>query len=297
MNCKKVAIIGSNSFLGNALESHLLSKGYEVLAFGKFSNGHTDFHEFNYPSKTIDFSLLDDCGAVVYCAAAGVQSNKSYPINDIYAVNAFLPIEIINYLTNVSYQGSFISFGSFFEIGNNSELHGYTEEEVFYSNKPVPNNYCDSKRLLSRFFSNNKFSIKWYHLILPSLYGKGENSNRLIPYLIDCLLNNKSVKLSAGTQVRQYIHINDLLTTVETCINRELKSGAYNVAPEEAITIKDLVKEVYKACQKEYVEAKDTINKPDESMKVLRLSPAKLKRELAQWPLITSIEQGIKSYL
>ena len=298
MENKKIAIIGTNSFLGNTLSQSLILSGFQVLAFGKSDTGNaTFFYEFNYPNKVIDYSYLDDCDSIIYCAAAGVQSNKEYSLSNIYWINTFLPIEIVNYLSSIDYKGNMITFGTYFEIGNNSDNRSYSEEEVLYSSKAIPNHYCNSKRLLSRFYSNKNFSIHWYHLILPSIYGKGENSNRLIPYLIDSLQNNKSMKLSSGQQIRQYVHVKDLVTTIQSCINNEIPGDVYNVADDNAISIKELTKKIYNACGIEYLESDETISKMDESMKILILNSSKLKKYLSNWTLTTTIDQGIKSYL
>ncbi|RXK87355.1 NAD-dependent epimerase/dehydratase family protein [Filimonas effusa] len=294
----KICIIGSNSFLAQRLITWYSARGAKLSLWGKYpvEGIDADFYPFNFPEKNIDFSVLETQDVIIYCAASGVQASKSYETDSVYSVNAFLPIQIINYLSARAFKGSFISFGSYFEIGNNNEDHQYTEREVILSDKAIPNYYCDSKRLLSRFFSGSKYGINWFHLILPSLYGKGENSQRLIPYVVNGLMSGEELKLSSGEQIRQYLHIDDLVGVIDAVITGKLPADVYNVASDELLMVKDIVAKIHELCNKPYSPPQGVINKADQSMRFLGISPNKLTTLLPDWRP-KSIEEGIREYL
>ena len=42
----------------------------------------------------------------------------------------------------------------------------------------VPNDYCISKRLLTRYINSSSQSFKHIHLILPTIYGEREGKHR-----------------------------------------------------------------------------------------------------------------------
>ncbi|RZK27755.1 MAG: NAD-dependent epimerase/dehydratase family protein, partial [Hymenobacter sp.] len=208
----RFAIIGSNSLLASYLIERLSSdKVNQITLFGRSntlaeSSANLKFIQFRHPEHQLNFSALLGYDVIIYCAAAGVQANSQIETALIYEVNAFLPIRIITYLNDNGFAGKWLSFGSYFEVGNNNHEKAFTEEQVVASGLAVPNHYCSSKRLLTKFISNQLFAIKAFHFILPTIYGAAESPTRLIPYIVSALKEDRPIQLSAGTQVRQYLH-------------------------------------------------------------------------------------------
>jgi len=215
----------------------------------------------------------------------------------VYEINAFLPISIITYLSDNDFTGKWMSFGSYFEIGNNNSGVSFTEEEVVASGLAVPNHYCSSKRLLTKFISNKLFSIKAYHFILPTIYGSAENPSRLVPYIIQALKVNQSIQLSAGTQVRQYLHCKDVASLISLVATEEYPAGIYNVTKDVPVQIADLVRAVFLHFDKDASPFLGTITTRDETMRYLALDNAKITRLIPDWKPRVSLEEGIKEYI
>ena len=297
----KIAVVGSNSLLASYIVDTLSSDGaHKLYLFGKTPSAtstHTTFTYFAYPDNTVDFSVLLTCDVIIYCVATGVQANKVTDTSLIYEINAFLPIRIVNYLSDHSFTGTWISFGSYFEIGNNNAEHYFTEAEVAASELAIPNHYCSSKRLLTRFISSGLTGIKAFHFILPTIYGARENASRLIPYLIESLKNGQPVQLSAGTQMRQYLHCHDVAALVSRVLESDYLPGIYNVASEEAIQIRDLVKMIFAMFGKDAESFLGTLNTRDESMKFLAIDISKIVQLLPAWNATISLREGINEYL
>lgn len=295
----KIAVIGANSFLAKKLLKRLSGELYTCSLFGKNKQAGFDtypFVEFNYPEKAIDFSILLESDSIFYFAAAGVQASLQTSAELIYGVNTFLPITIANYLTEQQYGGQLITFGSYFEIGSQAKFVYFNEQELAQTELPVPNAYCASKRLLTRQFTNNMHSFNWYHLILPTIYGPGEDSNRLIPYLIAKLINNEPLKITKGLQTRQYVHADDILDLLENfIIPQKVEKGIYNLSGNSCSTVRELTNMVYSVLEKSF-EKTEIISRSDENMLVLLLNNKKIFQSTGWMPKI-SIEAGIKSYL
>ncbi len=294
----KVCVIGSNGFLATKIVEKFKLNNYNITGFSRKDNNNLNKHFiFNHPFNPIDFNLLMDHEMIIYAAGAGVQSNTAETVNDIYHLNAFLPIEIILFLEKNKWQGKFISFGSYFEIGYNNEKKFFSEEEVILSRNKVPNEYCTSKRILARFLNSRNINIKYFHLILPNIYGKGENENRLLPYLIDSIINGNKLKLTSGDQLRQYIHVDDIVKYIDIILNENITSGYYNITNEDPLTVKEIVYLVHnllgKQCSEEIF---GTNERNDASMNVLQLSSKKASSEFKYSNKI-SIKEGILSYL
>ena len=212
-----VAIIGSNSFLAKYIILELVADNINPVLYGK-SPLHEfpslEFTLFQYPEYPIDYFGLIKFDIIIYTAGAGIQANLNEAPEIIYELNSFIPIRLASMLAANNYKGKFVAFGSYFEIGKEPNEQYYSEDEVVTSLNKVPNHYCVSKRLLSRYLSSSPQTLNFYHLILPNIYGKGENPQRLIPYLITALQNKEEMKLTRGQQVRQYIHAADVAKTV-----------------------------------------------------------------------------------
>ncbi len=297
-----VAIIGSNSFLAQYIIRELVANNINPLLYGKhpsqefFSLNFTELHLLEQPINYFDLLKFD---TIIYTAGAGIQANPYETPEVIYELNSFIPIRLATVLSANSYKGKFLTFGSYFEIGDEANEQYYSEDGIVTSLN-ISNHYGTSKRLLSRYLSSSTQTPNHYHLILPNIYGKGENPQRLIPYLINTMKNNEEIKLTSGEQVRQYIHAEDIAKTVLDIIKENYPKGLYNLCRIEAIRIKELVQKIIDLCGQT-----DNFNgfnlfgskeRSDTAMPYLLLDNTKAVNTFRYQPKI-SIEKGIKTYL
>jgi len=298
---KSIAIIGANSFLAKKLISelrfdyqlHLYARNESEIALAGIK---PVFREFYYPMKSIEFNELLQFDTIIYTAAAGVQANKDGSAMSAFDINFYIPLQITTHLNSKRYKGKIFTFGSYFEIGNNTSLIPYTEDSVISTLNAIPNNYCDSKRLLSRHYSNKQFALNWYHLIIPSLYGPGENDSRLIPYVVNSLITGAPLKTSSGEQVRQYLYVDDLVNLIRMMTEQDIKPDVYNVAGEnQPIQVKEMVALIYQLLGKNFQQP-EGITTRDQGMLVLSLNDNKLKKAAPNWRSEIDLANGIKTY-
>lgn len=244
----RIAVLGATGFLGSNLITHLRGQGHMVHAWGRsldFNNTlnlswDADIH------NTIDERWLD-YDVVIYAAGAGVQSQPPAVFDQLMSVNFSYPAHLMHFLSTEGFRGVFISFGSYFEIGNNTNTQPFTEEQVAFAGNIVPNVYCASKRLLTRWVLSSAWEMLHTHLILPTIYGEGEASHRLIPYLYECASSGTLPKLSAGTQMRQYVHVHDVCRAVEKLLVNPKKCTLLNMPGKEVLSVQALARQVYDA--------------------------------------------------
>ncbi|MVM38068.1 NAD-dependent epimerase/dehydratase family protein [Spirosoma sp. HMF3257] len=292
----RIAIIGSDSFIAQYLSKRLESN-FEIIGYSRTNRiGLTNHIIFEVPIHKLELNKLLDFDCIIYCVGNGVQSGSIDKF--VYNINCFLPINIINFLESNKYQGLVFTFGTYFEIGNNSDEKFFSEAEVISSLLNVPNSYCLSKRLLSKFSYCANLSIRHFHLILPTVYGKGENENRLIPYIINSLVNDKDPLLTSGNQTRQYIHAEDLSILIEHIILKNTyKSGVYNIPSTETLTVKEIVTKIFKALKVGKKPIWNTSGRYDESMIFLALDAKKIISLIPDLNSINTISSSIDSYL
>ena len=201
----------------------------------------------------------------------------AYHDKGINGISTAVLDEIIKKLKLIKFTGSFVSFGSYFEIGKNTDDKFFTENELLQSQNMVLNDYSISKRMFSRFISSVKHPFKTWHFILPTIYGEHESSHRLIPYTINALKTNTDIEFTSGEQVRQYIYIDEIVEIIMHSLKKNIPSGVYNVAGTESLTVKELITNLFNAFNKEIPESVfGKVKRNDTGMKILQLDGSKL---------------------
>lgn len=276
----KISILGTNGFLSTAIARHAIAAGWQVDMYGLARpEGHQydKFYEVNLMDSELDCSGLLGSDIVVYAIGAGIQANLKEGFNLIYNLNVTAPVSICNKLKELDYKGYFVTFGSYFEIGESKGKHCFTEEEILQSTYPAPNDYAVSKRMLSHFVASYKHDFTHWHFILPTIYGYGENPMRLIPYTINTIKQREQLKFTAGNQTRQYIHVSEIANIIERCSQCKLPSGIYNIEGNETKTIREIVGDIHKAMGKKMPQdCFGSIERADSGMAFLALDGTQL---------------------
>ncbi|MDR0865188.1 MAG: NAD(P)-dependent oxidoreductase [Candidatus Symbiothrix sp.] len=290
----KISIIGSNGLLSNSIGKYCNANKINLDVYGLQEPVHHSYDNF-YPvdllKEDLQYNQLSQSDVIIYAVGGGIQSNLNEPVDLIYSLNVDIPIKIYNHLKLIGYRGVAITFGSYFEIGEMSENKCYTESDVLYSDNKAPNDYAISKRLLSRFISSFEAPFKFWHFILPTIYGENESSHRLIPYTIQALRNNTEIQFTSGEQVRQYIYIDEIIQIIESAVENKMTSGIYNISGTETLTVKELVSILFNVFNKSLTESVfGKVQRTDIGMKILKLNGNKLYESINYKPTIKIID-------
>lgn len=152
--------------------------------------------------------------------------------------------------------------------------------------------------MISKFWQSSVLSLDFCHLILPTVYGKGENANRLIPYLVRMLSANQEPTLTSGEQTRQYLHARDLARLITILLfEKTLNPGIYNVPAYETTQIKEMVISIYEKMEIGRHPNWNMAKRADETMKYLALDGSKLRAAIPEWQPRISIASSIGEYL
>jgi nucleoside-diphosphate-sugar epimerase len=286
-----VSIIGTNGFLSNCIGTFCNTQNYELIVYGrtvpKFHT-YSKFVQTDLLSDDLDYDQLAKAQVVIFAAGGGIQFGMKEDVNSIYKLNVSVPITIFNALKDRDFKGKFITFGSYFEIGENIENVSFDEDQIVQSALVAPNDYSISKRTLTRFYSSQSAPYKFYHFILPTIYGETESRNRLIPYTLKSIHDNVSIGLTSGDQVRQYIYIYDAIDIIFRTIEGNLNSGVYNMPGVEEFSVKELVSLLFSLKSRKLPsDMFGKTERADVGMKILRLNASKILKELKYQPTTT----------
>jgi nucleoside-diphosphate-sugar epimerase len=295
----KVALIGANSFIARNLYVVLAAEGVQLTLYSRLQPNHAPlarwrrFSSPEWPPRIIDLLEFD---VIVYTAATGVQRSSAPPdAANLLQVNASLPLQLAAELNCQKWRGRWISFGSYFEIGEQSE-RPFSEEEVIHSNGPSPGPYCDTKRALTRGLAAQRWQMPLHHFILPTIYGANEDRLRLIPYVLDCLSSGTPPQLSAGSQIRQYLHVSDLCRLLLLALSGQVPPGILNAAPRECISVAEVVRAIYALTGRRAEPPFSTAVTRDEGMRFLALSPERILAT-SSWRVNRDLNDGLRDYL
>lgn len=294
----KVSIIGANGMLSVALTKYYKAKeDVTVDVYGLDApNGYEcdNFYQVNLLKDKLDYNKLIVSDIIVYATGAGVQAALQTDPVLMYALNVSTPIEITLQLKKHGYKGTYVSFGSYMEIGLNSEEgKAFSEDDVICSALPVTNDYALSKRLYGRYMRDFSAEFTFYHFILPNMFSEDDlkPGTRLIPYTLQYLQNYARGKnapkprFSAGLQTRQFITLEEMILTMDKAICKHIVSGVYNMGGGEFLSIRNLIERLFAIynvpCKDEFFGQEV---RRDGDIKSLRIDGCKLMSELGLLP-------------
>lgn len=295
----KISILGTNGFLSTAIARYANRNGWELEMYGLNEPSQVKCNKFtkiNLLDGCMDCSSLLGSDIIVYAIGAGIQSNLKESKTLIYSLNVTKPVEICNKLRDLDYTGTIITFGSVFEVGESTDRHPFTETEILNSKDPAPNDYAVSKRMLSKFVSSYKHDFRHWHFYIPTIYGNGENPQRLIPYVVRAIKDGDELRITSGNQVRQYIHVSEIGGIIKLAFEKSLPSGLYNIQGNETLTVREIVELIHHRFNKNIKEnCFGKVDRADTGMQYLALDGTKLYNIIGFEPHIT-ITDAIYEY-
>ena len=294
----KIAIIGANGMLSVALTKYFYGRpDTTVVVYGLDEpQGYAcdSFTQVNLVTQTLNYDEVATADVVIYASGAGVQAALSTPSLLMYQLNVNAPIAITLGLKKAGFKGTYISFGSYMEIGiNDEEGKAFNEDDVVCSSLPVSNDYALSKRLYGRYMRDFTADYTTYHFILPNMFSEDDlkPGTRLVPYTLQYLQdycagkNPDAPKFSAGTQTRQFITLEEMILTVDKAIIANIPSGIYCIGGGEYLSIRNLIERLFAIynvpCKDEYFG--QSVRR-DGDIRSLKLDGSKLFKALGYLP-------------
>ena len=87
--------------------------------------------------------------------------------------------------------------------------------------------------------------------ICSNNYGPNQNKEKLIPKVIDCLINDKSIPIFGdGMNIRDWIYVHDHCQAVDVIFNNAKSGSIYNIAGKNELTNIEVVDIIYNIINK-----------------------------------------------
>lgn len=263
---KKILILGGHGFIGIYLKKALKNK-YKVYAPTKKKlNLNNKIKLSNYIKNLNPYFIIH--------LASRTVSNNNYK-NEKYFQKKYTFLTIKNVIDSINKDCKLIIFfGSIAEYGK-SQLP-FRENSI-----PQPFSFYGyykykAYKYLVKIHKKNKFNYLW---LRPSLvYGIGDNKKRFLGYLIDRIKKKKQLIISCGSQIRDYLHINDLVKIIFLILNKKRKWNCIlNLTSNNRIRLDCIISKIENILKKEIfvkIRNKKEYDLYNSNKKLLKIFPS-----------------------
>lgn len=247
MSVKKVAIIGSNGFIGKHLTERLSQNSQiELCLFGK---GNASAFGDKYVYHALDLmntpqvnSLFEDIDVVYYLASETIPATSWN--------NPFIEIEknllpFINFLECLST----LKTKKIVFLSSAGTIYGHSVDPVNEeSNKHPFSPYGIIKLSMENFLNyyKTKYDLNFDIYRVSNVYGEGQDTSKglgIINTFLEKIISEKKINIYGdGRNVRNYIYVKDVAELLSFSVGSDMtRSETYNLSSNNTLSINELV--------------------------------------------------------
>lgn len=228
---KTILLTGATGYLGGYLSENFLNKGFKIIALALNKNEQYKFQDniltkVYYLDKTTVKEIFDNENVDVVIHTATLYGRRQEHLTSMEKVNVEFPLEVLNEAIN-----------------HNVKIFVNTSTIL---NKNI-NPYTLTKNHFEDWLSLYSDKIKCINLKLDHFYGPNDKPIKFIAWIIQELKNNvEKIDLTEGTQTRDFIYIDDVVSAFDIVIEKEKnipngKLNTFEVGTNSKTTIKEMV--------------------------------------------------------
>jgi nucleoside-diphosphate-sugar epimerase len=209
-----VLVTGSSGFIGAHLVTRLLSQGSRVTVLTRSSS--VLLQQWR---ERVDIIACDDFSegslrrlvqapvdTVFHLAAYGVRPNHRN-IDEMIAINVELPAVLVRLCAE--WRARMVMAGTFSEYRSPSAQALLVEDSPLEQGKLYGSSKAAGGLVASAIAKSSGTDFRLLRLF--KVYGAGEAPHRLLPALVSGLAKRERVAISAGTQVLDFVYIDDII--------------------------------------------------------------------------------------
>lgn len=295
---KRVMVTGAAGFVGAALVRRLLADGASVTALVRPQGRHARLEGLKgdltfFPSdlsvlRTEDLLKADLRPEIIFhLGAYGVGPGQNDP-DLMTATNTRATGQMLEY-ARLAGVGRFVHCGSCFEYAPGRAL----KEDA--SLAPV-SLYGQSKKaageLVRDYWQRHKLPVVTLRLF--TVYGPGEDSQRLVSSVINAVLKGSPLPLTGGVQTRDFIFVDDVIRAFDAAARAENILGeVFNVATGVETPVKDAVETIIRLMGSDLKPDFGALPYRPNEYWHLSGDISKSHKYLQWWPKV-SLEEGLK---
>lgn len=257
---KRCLILGAGGFIGKAI-CHRLCNAYEIVAYDiqesnelkELKNVRQIIGDF---VNTTDFTeILQGVDIVIHLISTTLPSDDTTHIREEIQENIIPTVSLLESMVKSGVKEIlFVSSGG--------TVYGETGEKVNDVNAPL-NPVCSygvQKKVIETYlqFYGVRYGINYKIARVSNPYGLGQDIHKLqgvIPIFIRNLLNSQPITVYGdGTDVRDYIYMDDVTNIIERMLAYEGEESIFNVGTGTVYTLNEIIDKIVKITGREYAQ-------------------------------------------
>ncbi len=295
---KTLLITGATGFIGSYLLDALVQKPeYKIVILKRSTSDifRIEKNLHNIIAYDLDKIALKtvfekhEIHGVIHLATYYVKSHSEKDIENMIDSNVKFPSVLLEYCNsfNVDF---FINTGTFFEYSTfENPINEKSENSPFNLYSSTKSSFDSILKFYAKSSKLNMLTLK-----LGAPFGYNDNL-KLIPFLIDSVLNNKTITLEKGEQEWDFIYVKDVVSAymkaIELCLNT--KRSLFEeilIGTGKTTSIKKIVSIVGEVSQTNLISLKKDY--PSNQIFLSSIDNSKAKN-LLQWVPQYTIEEAL----
>jgi CDP-3, 6-dideoxy-D-glycero-L-glycero-4-hexulose-4-reductase len=238
---KTFLITGASGFVGNNFLKNFSNKNNLYYIFLRNSKKNKKFKNL-FKDKNKKFLFFKNNSEIyisinklkinffINFATYYTKENNFKNTEQLIKSNILFPSLILESV-NKKYLKKVITFGSMQEHHQNKE---YMPDCLYAATKK-------SLDKLFFFYKINLNKIKFYNLKFYETYNANDKRKKLIPIIKKNYINNLTTSLASRNLNLNFLHVDDVCRAVNTIINKNIKSGEYQIQAKKFSNPKKLI--------------------------------------------------------
>lgn len=250
----RLAVTGSTGFMGRHLVAAALSRGHEVRALvrpGREVPTGAQPVAGDLADPAALARLVDGAEVLLHLAALGVQS-RDRDWGRLVEVNVARPLALVDAAARAGV-GLVVAAGTVLEYRGHGRLPEAPAPLPAVCGEDAPADPLDpygatkaAGGALLRARAVEAGLPCWY-LRLASMYGPGDDAQKLLPSALAAARAGRPFELSGGEQVREWLHVDDAVEALLAAAAAPPRAGAevVNVGTGQGLTLREVAGRVF----------------------------------------------------
>ncbi len=293
-------VIGGAGFIGNNIVRRLIEKNHSVIVIDNLHSGKKsnlsdvlekiEFYEIDMREYEKLREICKNVDGIFHEAALTVVQESFTKKDEYYDVNVEGTENIFKIAKEFNIKVVFASSSS---VYGDSEITPIKENVV---RKPM-NPYGDTKlqaEILAEKYA--ELGVKVIGLRYFNIYGKGQTISYagVITKFLQNIKDNESLKIFGdGEQIRDFVHVEDIVIANILAMNSEIKFGFYNVGTGISTSINELAKIMIKISKKD-LESNHLEELEGDVKK--SVADVRLTKEELKWKVSIELQNGLRRF-